>query len=124
MTRFLPEVEDEREEQTDIVQIMYHNIQGLQTHAEDLKQNPDFIGVDYICLTETWANQEFACFEMIGYDGFHLPRSQAFENDDSYYSSLKEMQHGGVCVFYKHSSETETMQLGLKLGMYSFQDNN
>ncbi|CAG2185964.1 unnamed protein product [Mytilus edulis] len=115
MTRFLPEVEDEREEQTDIVQIMYHNIQGLQTHAEDLKQNPDFIGVDYICLTETWANQEFACFEMIGYDGFHLPRSQAFENDDSYYSSLKEMQHGGVCVFYKHSSETELCNLASNL---------
>ncbi|XP_071169752.1 uncharacterized protein [Mytilus edulis] len=111
MTRFLPEVEDEREEQKDIVQIMYHNIQGLQAHAEDLKQNPDFIGVDFICLTETWANQEFACFEMIGYDGFHLPRSQAFENDNSYYSSLKEMQHGGVCVFYKHSSETELCNL-------------
>ncbi|VDI12105.1 Hypothetical predicted protein [Mytilus galloprovincialis] len=124
MTRFLPEVEDEREEQTDIVQIMYHNIQGLQTHAEDLKQNPDFIGVDYICLTETWANQEFACFEMIGYDGFHLPRSQAFENDDSYYSSLKEMQHGGVCVFYKHSSETELCNLASNLECIVFQDNN
>ncbi|CAG2185969.1 unnamed protein product [Mytilus edulis] len=115
MTRFLPEVEDEREEQKDIVQIMYHNIQGLQAHAEDLKQNPDFIDVDFICLTETWANQEFACFEMIGYDGFHLPRSQAFENDNSYYSSLKEMQHGGVCVFYKHSSETELCNLASNL---------
>ncbi|XP_063426085.1 uncharacterized protein LOC134709887 [Mytilus trossulus] len=115
MTRFLPEVENEREEHTDIVQIMYHNIQGLQTHAEDLKQNPDFMGVDYICLTETWADQEFACFEMIGYDGFHLPRSQAFENDDSYYSSLKDMQHGGVCVFYKHSSETELCNLASNL---------
>ncbi|XP_063405704.1 uncharacterized protein LOC134689670 [Mytilus trossulus] len=115
MTRFLPEVENEREEQKDIVQIMYHNIQGLQSPAEDLKQNPDFMGVDYICLTETWANQEFACFEMIGYDGFHLPRSQAFENDDSYYSSLKDMQHGGVCVFYKHSSETELCNLASNL---------
>ncbi|XP_071172145.1 uncharacterized protein [Mytilus edulis] len=115
MTRFLPEVEDEREEQKDIVQIMYHNIQGLQAHAEDLKQNPDVIGVDFICLTETWANQNFACFEMIGYDGFHLPRSQAFENDNSYYSSLKEMQHGGVCVFYKHSSETELCNLASNL---------
>ncbi|CAG2231657.1 unnamed protein product [Mytilus edulis] len=65
---------------------MYHNIQGLQTHAEDLKQSPDFRSADYICLTETWADQEFSCFEMMGYDGFHLPRSLAFEDDNSYYS--------------------------------------
>ncbi|XP_063400159.1 uncharacterized protein LOC134684781 [Mytilus trossulus] len=111
MTRFLPEIENTAEEHTQSFQIMYHNIQGLQTHAEDIKQNPDFRSADYICLTETWANQEFTCFEMVGYDGFHLPRSLAFQEDDSYYSSLKEMQHGGVCVFHKLSSETELCNL-------------
>ncbi|CAG2237477.1 unnamed protein product [Mytilus edulis] len=111
MTRFLPETENTAEEHTQSFQIMYHNIQGLQTHAEDMKQNPDFRSADYICLTETWANQEFTSFEMMGYDGFHLPRSLAFQEDDSYYSSLKEMQHGGVCVFHKLSSETELCNL-------------
>ncbi|XP_071155864.1 uncharacterized protein [Mytilus edulis] len=111
MTRFLLEIDDVAAEPTQSFQIMYHNIQGLQTHAEDLKHNPDFRRADYICLTETWTNQELICFEMMGYDGFHLPRSLAFEDDNSYYSSLKEMQHGGVCVFYKLSTETEICNL-------------
>ncbi|VDI70571.1 Hypothetical predicted protein [Mytilus galloprovincialis] len=115
MTRFLLEIDDVAEEPTQSFQIMYHNIQGLQTHAEDLKHNPDFRRADYICLTETWTNQELICFEMMGYDGFHLPRSLAFEDDNSYYSSLKEMQHGGVCVFYKLSTETEICNLASNL---------
>ncbi|CAG2241375.1 unnamed protein product [Mytilus edulis] len=69
MTRFLLEIDDVAEEPTQSFQIMYHNIQGLQTHAEDLKHNPDFRRADYICLTETWTNQELICFEMMGYDG-------------------------------------------------------
>ncbi|VDI83192.1 Hypothetical predicted protein [Mytilus galloprovincialis] len=36
----------------------------------------------------------------MGYDGFHLPRSLAFDDDNSYYPSLKGKQHGGVCVFF------------------------
>ncbi|XP_063436532.1 uncharacterized protein LOC134717961 [Mytilus trossulus] len=111
MTDFLPEIENEEQEHTKSFQIMYHNIQGLQTHAEDMKQNPDFRSADYICLTETWANQELSCFEMMGYDGFHLPRSLAFEDNNSYYSFLKEMQHGGVGFFYKFSAETEICNL-------------
>ncbi|VDH93801.1 Hypothetical predicted protein [Mytilus galloprovincialis] len=115
MTRFLLEIDDVAEEPTQSFQIMYHNIQGLQTHAEDLKHNPDFRRADYICLTETWTNQELICFEMMGYDDFHLPRSLAFEDTNSYYCSLKEMQHGGVCVFYKLSTETEICNLASNL---------
>ncbi|CAG2188272.1 unnamed protein product [Mytilus edulis] len=111
----IPFSDDVAEEPTQSFQIVYHNIQGLQTHAEDLKHNPDFRRADYICLTETWTNQELICFEMMGYDGFHLPRSLAFEDDNSYYSSLKEMQHGGVCVFYKLSTETEICNLASNL---------
>ena len=36
--------------------IMYHNIQGLNQHKEDLECNRDLSNADIICLTETWCD--------------------------------------------------------------------
>ena len=90
--------------------IMYHNIQGLQCHIEDLKSNPDFKNCDCICLTETWLDNTKE-MELCGYHLVNLPRSQAFDGSTDLFQYLKTLQNGGVGVYIKDGCRIKAVPL-------------
>ena len=81
--------------------IMYHNIQGLNQHKEDLECNRDFSNADIICLTETWCDSITNKTELEGFESSHATRSSVFDNSCALFVELARMQHGGVAVFHK-----------------------
>ncbi|XP_071944760.1 uncharacterized protein [Antedon mediterranea] len=83
--------------------ITLHNIQGLRQHLTDLKCNTSFSNSDFICLTETWINDNN--ISNIGMDNFklyHQPRCQSYSNDNTITSELKNKGHGGVAVYTRN----------------------
>ncbi|XP_063435688.1 uncharacterized protein LOC134716608 [Mytilus trossulus] len=94
--------------------IVYHNIQGLKAHQNDLKANSDFQNANYICLTETWLESCSDDVHLPNYKLHHLPRSAAFASNNPLYASLQEMSHGGVGVYVKSDSEYEEFDISQK----------
>ncbi|XP_063411255.1 uncharacterized protein LOC134694188 [Mytilus trossulus] len=94
--------------------IVYHNIQGLKAHQNDLKANSDFQNANYICLTETWLESCSDDVHLPNYKLHHLPRSAAFASNNPLYASLQEMSHGGVGVYVKSDSEYEEFDTSQK----------
>ncbi|XP_063436496.1 uncharacterized protein LOC134717928 [Mytilus trossulus] len=94
--------------------IVYHNIQGLKAHQNDLKANSDFQNANYICLTETWLESCSDDVHLPNYKLHHLPRSAAFASNNPLYASLQEMSHGGVGVYVKLDSEYEELDISQK----------
>lgn len=86
--------------------IVLHNIQSLYGHFGDLRNDDRFITADAICLTETWLgsreNTEKFAFE--GFQFHHLPRKDAYEENNVSNQNLRMYKGGGV-AFYLRDSE-------------------
>ena len=83
--------------------IMLHNIQGLKEHYADLQSNKLFLKSDFICLTETWINDENVvdvCMDK--FKLYHQPRHQSYTNASAITSEFKNKEHGGVTVYAKN----------------------
>ena len=94
----------------DVCTLIYHNIQGLKNHKDDLICNTDFKNANYICITETWLNSECDTVYIPGYEFNHVPRSAAYTTEDEFYVSLKEMAQGGVGIYAKQGSKYRKMK--------------
>lgn len=76
--------------------ILYHNIEGLHNHSEDLRITLKCRRIDFICLVETWVtnemttNAELDCFSAV-----HQVRRNSYTSDNVIQTQAK----GGVCVF-------------------------
>ena len=59
--------------------IMMHNIQGLHAHYMDLKCNSEMMKANFICLTETWTEDEMQ-YDMQSNDfkSYHQPRCLSY----------------------------------------------
>ena len=83
--------------------IMLHNIQGLKQHYADLQSNKLFLKSDFICLTETWINDENVvdvCMDKFKF--YHQPRYQSYTSASAITSEFKNKEHGGVTVYAKN----------------------
>ena len=83
--------------------IMLHNIQGLKQHYADLQSNKLFLKSDFICLTETWINDENVvdvCMDK--FKLYHQPRHQSYTSASAITSEFKNKEHGGVTVYAKN----------------------
>ncbi|XP_071152909.1 uncharacterized protein [Mytilus edulis] len=114
MDNFLSENDTEVSNHKAGLSIVYHNIQGLKAHQNDLKVNSDFQNANYICLTETWLESCSDDVHLPNYKLHHLPRSAAFASNNPLYASLQEMSHGGVGVYVKSDSEYEDFDISQK----------
>ena len=90
--------------------LLYHNIQGLRNHIEDLKNTLSTSNIHFVCLTETWLDKKANC-NIDGYQLRHLSRFEAFDSSTKFYNSLKDMSHGGVGVFFKDESNFKVVTL-------------
>ncbi|XP_063446963.1 uncharacterized protein LOC134726488 [Mytilus trossulus] len=106
MKHYLTENVEASSEET-LVTIVYHNIQGLRAHKNDLVANSDCKDADYVCLTETWLESSSDHVHLPNYDFYHQPRSAAYTPTNSVFKNLQAMGHGGVGVYAKTDSEYE-----------------
>ncbi len=79
------------------------NIQGLEAHLADLKQDRRMLDADLICLTETWLqhNTPHSNIVMAGWTFHCKARSQSY-SDLKTLSALQKEQHGGVGFYHKN----------------------
>ncbi|XP_063436424.1 uncharacterized protein LOC134717858 [Mytilus trossulus] len=110
MKHYLTENVEASSEET-LVTIVYHNIQGLRAHKNDLVANSDCTDADYVCLTETWLESSSDHVYLPNYDFYHQPRSAAYTPTNSVFMNLQAMGHGGVGVYVKTDSEYENCNI-------------
>ncbi|XP_061175632.1 uncharacterized protein LOC133184560 [Saccostrea echinata] len=112
MNRFLSAEDDQVSNKH--IKILYHNIQGLQQHKEDLLSNEELKDSDFICLTETWLDSK-SNVELEQFKSSHLIRSAAFDKSCSLYEELANMQQGGVSVFCRSGVVYEELKIAENL---------
>ncbi|XP_062580740.1 uncharacterized protein LOC134242656 [Saccostrea cucullata] len=110
MNSFLS-VQDDQQFSNDHIKILYHNIQGLQQHKDDLLCNIEIKDSDFICLTETWLDSKSKFMELEHFEASHLIRSSAYDESCSFYKELAGLQHGGVSVFCKSGVIYEELKI-------------
>lgn len=93
--------------------IILQNIQSLNKHFADLKNDARFKQADIICLTETWlrADSDIRNCLLMGYKFHHLPRHAAYSYDSEMHSSLGLSKGGGVGVYLKDDQEYDVIPL-------------
>jgi len=84
--------------------LILHNVQGLKQHYIDMKCNTDFHNVDFICLTETWLNEDDDILNTLldDFKFYHQPRYLSYSGS-GVTSNLKEQSHGGVAMYTKNN---------------------
>ena len=85
------------------LKVCLFNIQGLEAHIADLKQDRRMLDADLICLTETWLqhNTPQSIVAMEGWTFHCKARSQSY-SDLKNFSALQKEQHGGVGFYHKN----------------------
>ncbi|XP_071788473.1 uncharacterized protein [Asterias amurensis] len=82
------------------VSIMMHNIQGLHAHYKDLKSNSEMMKADFICLTETWTEEQLQYdMQLNDFRSYHQPRCLSYDNSSTLTEMLQHQSHGGVAVY-------------------------
>lgn len=78
--------------------VLYHNIEGLRSHLEDLKITLRNRSIDFICLVETWVTNEITPnTELNLFSSVHQLRRNAYRSDNA----IQAQGKGGVCVYRK-----------------------
>lgn len=85
------------------LKVCLFNIQGLDAHILDLKQDRRMLDADLICLTETRLqhNTPLSNTAMAGWTFHYKARSQCYSDMETF-SSLQKEQHGGVGFYHKN----------------------
>ena len=93
MQKFLPNLTDNAEKR---LTVLYHNIEGLQNHLEDLKITLRNQSANFICLVETWVKDELRSNTQIAsFSVEHQLRQNSYQQGHLIQSQAK----GGVCVY-------------------------
>ncbi|XP_050416438.1 uncharacterized protein LOC126830171 isoform X1 [Patella vulgata] len=105
-------IEPSTEERSKTVLIL-HNIQGLNSHFEDLKNDYRFTESDYICLTETWLNEVGGRnFELNDFSLHSKSRQASYDNSHTF-TELRNTLHGGVGLYYRKNRMCHLYNLGV-----------
>ena len=83
--------------------LLYHNIEGLQNHLQDLMLTLRKRNVDFVCLVESWVQDELRSrSEMEGFSVVHQLRKNSYQQDNL----LQSQGKGGVCVYQNLNKDT------------------
>ncbi|XP_062580569.1 uncharacterized protein LOC134242498 [Saccostrea cucullata] len=90
------------------IKVVLQNIQSLGRHFGDLKNDERFKNVDIICLTETWlrAGVNTENFLLDGFQFYHLPRQEAYDDNTVLTQQLRHSKGGGVGLYFRDNSDT------------------
>ncbi len=92
--------------------IMMHNIQGLQPHYMDLKCNNDMMKAEFICLTETWTEDQIQYdMQLNDFKSYHQPRCLSYNDSSELTQLLQQQCHGGVAAYSKTNQATSRLML-------------
>ncbi|XP_062618494.1 uncharacterized protein LOC134280069 [Saccostrea cucullata] len=89
------------------ITIYLHNIQSLNKHFEDLKNDIRCRNADIICLTETWlrSGQNVSSLELNGFYFHQATRGDVYDECNAQVSKLRTSKGGGVAVYIKETGE-------------------
>ena len=83
--------------------LLYHNIEGLQNHFQDLMLTLRKRNVDLVCLVESWVQNDLRSrSEMEGFSVVHQLRKNSYQQDNL----LQRQGKGGVCVYRNLNKDT------------------
>ena len=85
--------------------IMYHNTEGFIPHLKDICSNKRLIEAEFVCLTETWLNDE-----NVKVPNFKL-HSQTRNMSYQYSKGINASEHGGVAVLSKENIKFDRIYL-------------
>ncbi|XP_006815908.1 uncharacterized protein LOC102803256, partial [Saccoglossus kowalevskii] len=90
-----------------------HNIQGLQSHIQDIQNDNTFLVSDIICLTETWLTDREPDFDiqLNGFSFNHKPRRLSYNITTDNTAKLLDQCHGGVAVYAKRNKSFKILNL-------------
>jgi len=94
------------EQLQNVTTVIYHNIEGLHPHLNDLKANREMLNADYICLAETWLNDD-DCRD-VSLHNFVL-HSQTRRNSYRVTNTLQQKIHGGVAVYSRTNADFQSV---------------
>ncbi|XP_067257297.1 uncharacterized protein [Chanodichthys erythropterus] len=94
-------------------QIMLHNVQGVNPHILDIRQDKRYFQADMICVTETWLKPNYFENEisLTGYYFYDKPRNVAYDTSQDVFAKLKEENHGGVGIYYRQNVKATLVDL-------------
>ena len=87
--------------------ILLHNVQGLSSHVQCIRQDTRYTEADIICVTETWLAPN-NCNDDTHVNGFvfhNKPRHLAYDTNGKIFAELREQQHGGVGIYCKENMQ-------------------
>ncbi|XP_062609593.1 uncharacterized protein LOC134271404 [Saccostrea cucullata] len=89
------------------MKIVLHNIQSLNNHFADLKNDTRIKQASIICLTETWlrSGEEIEKYVLQGFQFHHLPRKEAYDESTVSNQSLRNLSRGGGVGLYLKDNE-------------------
>ncbi|CAF3773611.1 unnamed protein product [Rotaria sp. Silwood1] len=89
------------QECSEIVNILFHNIEGLKCNFNALRNHHVTEKADLICLTETWLrdNTNLNKFEINGYNLIHKSRLSSFSTTHP----LNSQKGGGIAVYFRET---------------------
>ena len=94
------------------VTIMMHNIQGLHAHFTDLKCNSEMMKANFICLTESWTEDQIQYdMQLNDFKSYHQPRCFSYDGSSQLTEMLKHQCHGGVAVYGKTNRSMSRLML-------------
>lgn len=98
--------------------MILQNIQGLNLHAKDMRQDQRYVTADIICVTETWLTPT-RVVEDIHLPGFMFhSKPQQTENEclsyndkNEVFSEFRKQQHGGVGLYHRDQIDCSIIDL-------------
>ncbi|XP_006822000.1 uncharacterized protein LOC102807333, partial [Saccoglossus kowalevskii] len=112
MPKFITEL-SEQSSANYMCTLIMHNVQGLQSHIQDIQNDNAFLMSDVICLTETWLTDREPEFdiELKGFSFNHKPRRLSYNRSTDNTAKLMDQCHGGVAVYAKQNKSFKILNL-------------
>ena len=99
----------------EFVNVLFHNIEGLKTNFNALKNHRSTQRATIICLVETWLteNSSSSQVEIDGYRLLHRTRSSSFELDHP----LQKQKGGGVAIYAREHISLQESRVNVQLNL-------
>jgi hypothetical protein len=89
-----------------LFRIGFHNVEGLETHYDDIKNHNWYNTCNLICINETWLQSTHCQSELKDFNLLIQNRSNSYHN-----KSLSERDRGGVGILVRNDTNFEMLDL-------------
>ena len=84
----------------------------LNAHYMDLKSNGEMMKADFICLTETWTEDQLQYdMQLNDFKSYQQPRCLSYDNSSKLTEMLQNQSHGGVAVYGRTNRSMSRLML-------------